>query len=231
MLQFPGRQDISICPDKTAFLVVDMNHWCSHPEIGAGKILASIPQIEFHAYYERIQKIVIPNIQNLLNLCHSKAIQVFYSIVGTYHADLRDWSPGLKISALGNAISSSRPGTPDYEIPKEIEPTNVDIVMHKSGSSFFTSTDLDHRLRRMHLDTLLVAGVLTNCCVYNTAISAAELGYKVVVVEDGCAALTQAEHQLFLSSTIASIFFHVASTAEVVDEFDLPDFSMDLARR
>ncbi len=76
--------------------------------------------------------------------CRVRKIPVFYSIVGTKYQDLRDWSEGLKISALGAAIVTSQPGKDEYELPEELSaggyiPSSLCIntkIYRKSRNSF-----------------------------------------------------------------------------------------------
>ncbi len=220
MLSSPGRQDITLDPQSTALLIIDMNLWCTSPEIGASVLLSQVPTVEFDYYYNRVQETVVPTIENLSKTCRANKIPVYYSIVGTKYDDLKDWSPGLRISDLGAAIVSSQPGNPEYDIPEAILPKPADVVFHKPGSSCFMCTNLDHQLKSAGIKNLILTGVLTNCCVYNTAITASELGYKLTVLEDCCAALSKNEHEVYLNSAVASIFFHVNSSDEVLNEIN-----------
>ena len=49
-------------------------------------------------------------------------------------------------------------------------------------------------------DRLVVAGVSTDCCVLSTALAAAEAGRFVVVPEDACAGLSEADHRRALDA-------------------------------
>lgn len=64
-----------------------------------------------------------------------------------------------------------------------------DIHVDKYRMSGFWDTPLDSILRNLRVDTLLLAGVNSDQCVYSTLIDGACLGYDVVLV-DGAAATT-----------------------------------------
>jgi biuret amidohydrolase len=52
----------------------------------------------------------------------------------------------------------------------------------------FHGTDLDSQLRERGIDTVVMTGFSTDCCVDQTARSAFHNGYHVFVVSDACAA-------------------------------------------
>jgi ureidoacrylate peracid hydrolase len=67
-------------------------------------------------------------------------------------------------------------------------PEAGEAVITKSGYSAFFGTDLDARLRGAGVDTVIVCGLTTECCVDGTVRDAFQLGYHVFVAADACAA-------------------------------------------
>ena len=63
--------------------------------------------------------------------------------------------------------------------------------MDKRHYSAFSGTDLDVRLRERGVTTVVLTGVLTDICVLHTAISAYNLGYKIEIVADAVATLSE----------------------------------------
>jgi nicotinamidase-related amidase len=61
-------------------------------------------------------------------------------------------------------------------------------VIRKTRYSAFWDTDLDAHLRASTVDTIVLAGVTTECCVADTARDAFNLDYHVIVAADACAA-------------------------------------------
>jgi ureidoacrylate peracid hydrolase len=61
-------------------------------------------------------------------------------------------------------------------------------VVAKTRYSGFFGTDLEARLRALGVDTLLVCGLTTECCVAATARDAFERDFHVFVASDACAA-------------------------------------------
>jgi nicotinamidase-related amidase len=71
-------------------------------------------------------------------------------------------------------------------------------VVHKKTFGAFNSSDLDEVLRAHGIDTLVICGISTNCCVETTARDAADRGYGVVIVDEGCADYDEAAHDASL---------------------------------
>lgn len=75
-------------------------------------------------------------------------------------------------------------GSWDAEIVDELTPSPGDLVIEKNRFDAFLYTDLEPLLRGLSVDTLLVAGVLTNVCVECTVRSAEQRGFDCYVGED-----------------------------------------------
>jgi nicotinamidase/pyrazinamidase len=73
----------------------------------------------------------------------------------------------------------------------ELEFNDYDVLIDKGvgvddeGYSAFEKTDLERILRDRGIDELTVVGLATDYCVKNTAIGAAQLGFRVKVDPDG----------------------------------------------
>lgn len=78
------------------------------------------------------------------------------------------------------------------------QPLPGELVVRKTRYSGFGGTDLDARLKAMGVDTLIVAGVTTECCVDSTVRDAFSLDYHVFVAADACAAYEEDLHETSL---------------------------------
>jgi nicotinamidase-related amidase len=78
------------------------------------------------------------------------------------------------------------------------QPLPGELVVRKTRYSGFGGTDLDARLNAMGVDTLIVAGVTTECCVDSTVRDAFSLDYHVFVAADACAAYLEDLHEASL---------------------------------
>ncbi|MBV8843064.1 MAG: cysteine hydrolase [Bryobacterales bacterium] len=82
--------------------------------------------------------------------------------------------------------SAYRPGQPGNEFKAEAEPLTGEAVIVKRTNSAFIGTDLEARLRRAGIATLVVCGVITNNSVEATVRVAGNLGFETYLVEDAC---------------------------------------------
>ncbi|MEK4436386.1 MULTISPECIES: isochorismatase family protein [Paenibacillus] len=67
--------------------------------------------------------------------------------------------------------------------------------------------------------TVILTGVSTNLCVESTAREGFMLDYHIVLIQDACAAFSQAEHDMTLK-TVDTYFGMVKDTAGIVSYID-----------
>ena len=98
----------------------------------------------------------------------------------------------LKGVVDGNAFVK---GTWGAAIVDDLTPAEGDIIVEgKRGLDTFASTNLDFILRSKGIETVIIGGFLTNCCVESTMRSAYENGYRVITLTDCTAATSAEEH-------------------------------------
>jgi nicotinamidase-related amidase len=99
-----------------------------------------------------------------------------------------------------------------------LQTTERDVTATKSGSSAFFpgKCDLKEQLDRRGIDTLLIAGAVTNICCESSARDAAELDYKVIMVSDGLSGHAHGLHEATLA-TFYRIFGDVRPSAEIIE--------------
>jgi ureidoacrylate peracid hydrolase len=94
-------------------------------------------------------------------------------------------------------------------------PADHTVLKNRYSALIQGSSQLERLLRGMGIDTVLVAGTKTNVCCESTARDAMMLDFKVVMVEDCCAALSDDEHRSALENVIQQ-FGDVMTASEVV---------------
>ena len=190
-------------PSTTAFIAC---HW-ENDVVGADGAFAPY----FRAEVER--RGVIDVAGRLLDGARQAGVRVVYTRVAFQagHSDLVTNIPLLGVVAQQKSLLD---GTPATEIIDELKPREGDWIVPNPKVSGFASSDLDERLRSAGIDTVVLFGVATNISVESTGRSAGDLGYRVVIVEDACAAATPEAHE----ATIASfgLLGEVASAEEVL---------------
>jgi nicotinamidase-related amidase len=106
-------------------------------------------------------------------------------------------------------------GSPEAEIVKDLTPAPQDLlVARSSGLIGFHGTALDAMLRRMRIETIVIAGVSTNVAVAGCAMAGADLGYHVIIAEDCVAAADPVTHEVIIKDQLRMIA-HVASADDV----------------
>jgi len=112
------------------------------------------------------------------------------------------------------------------EIVADVAPQEGDIVLEgKRGLDAFASTNLDFILRSKGIQTVVLGGFLTNCCVESTMRSAYERGFEVVTLTDCVGATSEEEHKnaitydypMFSKPMTAAQFAGTLSGAEAGD--------------
>lgn len=97
----------------------------------------------------------------------------------------------------------------------DVRPEDLQVSKDRFSCFIQGASPLDGILRDKGIDTIVIAGTLTNRCCESTARDAMMIGYKVVFVEDANAAVTDDEHVWALIN-IASAFGDVRRTDEVL---------------
>jgi len=122
--------------------------------------------------------------------------------------------------------STLAPGQPGNALRPGFEPRDGEPVVAKGVNSAFIGTDLDLRLKRLGIRTVVVFGISTDMCVSTTVRTGANLGYDMVLVEDACDCFdlpdgqggtlpARTVHQVHVA-TLSFEFAQVVTTGELV---------------
>ncbi len=115
-------------------------------------------------------------------------------------------------------IESLSPGGSGQAIWHELDVQDGDLKLFKNRYSALVpgSSQLERMLRSLDIDTLLICGTKTNICCESTARDAMMMDFKVVMVSDGTAALSDEEHQAALDNIIQQ-FGDVLTVDEILE--------------
>jgi ureidoacrylate peracid hydrolase len=104
-----------------------------------------------------------------------------------------------------------------FKLFPELEALPTDLRTKKIKYSAFIagSSDIHAQLSSRGIETVLVTGTLTNVCCESTARDAMMLDYRVIMLSDGNATLTDEEHAASLN-TFMLFFGDVMSTDETI---------------
>jgi nicotinamidase-related amidase len=98
-----------------------------------------------------------------------------------------------------------------------LAPQDGDVFAVKAGASAFFpgKCNLKEQLDERRIDTLLIAGAVTNICCESSARDAAELEYKVIMVSDALSGHAHGLHEATLA-TFYRIFGDVRPAREIL---------------
>ncbi|GHC44209.1 cysteine hydrolase family protein [Roseibacillus persicicus] len=163
-------------------------------------------------YFSRLEDLVMPNMRRLQEQFRDSSLEVIHCRICALTKDGRDRSSGHKRLGLLAA-----PGSKEAEFLPEVAPVGDEIIINKTASGAFPSTNLHFVLQNMGIETLYMVGVYTNECVETTARDACDLGYFVTVVDDACATVSQELHDASLG-VLKFRYANVMTTQEVLHE-------------
>ena len=191
--------------------------------MGLGKLLAESGQSASGQYrFDRIDNILIPNIQKLIKGFRDANSHIIWITYGANRGDASDAPPHMApIIKASNNIA----GQIEHEIVNDLKPNSNDLVLNKITQGAFRSTALDSTLRALGVDTLVSTGVSTNNCVAMTSMEACDLQYRVVVASDGTGT-DSAEMQEATLTMMKRLWARIMTTSEILEELqkgvDLP---------
>jgi len=181
---YPGRV-LPLSAERCGLLVIDVQNWVMDDANRQ-------PRPEF---YEAARGHVIGNIGRLADSCRQSGIEVIYTVMENFTDDGRDRSLDYKLS---NFFIPK--GSWDAKVIDEVAPQGDEMIIPKTSSSLFNSTNFEYLIRNIGLDTLFVTGFLTDQCIDHTIRDGADRGFHMVCVADCCATDTQARHQSALAA-------------------------------
>lgn len=145
---------------------------------------------------------MLANAVEVANRSRDAGVTVMYAPItfADGYGELTKHPYGILKGVVDN--NAFRKGTWGAEIVDVLKPHAGDIVIEgKRGLDTFPSTNLDFILRSKGIETVVLAGFLTNCCVESTMRSAYERGFDVITLKDCTAALSQEQQNAAVSYT------------------------------
>lgn len=176
-----------LTPTNIALLVIDMQYLDAARGEGifAHENRLALPRGEEY-YFDTLEKMVIPHIARLQAAFRERNLEVIHTRIQSLTRDGRDRSPAHKRLGL-----HAPPGSREAEFIAEVAPQGDEIVLNKTASGVFTSTNLEYILHNLGIRGLFVTGVYTNECVSSCVRAASDLGFHVTLVQDACTTVTQ----------------------------------------
>lgn len=103
---------------------------------------------------------------------------------------------GVQVVVVRHSAKGDRgvfkPGTAEWELHKDVAARPCDRLVEKSMPSSFAGTDLENWLRENQIDTLAIAGYMTQMCCDSTARDGFHRGFNVEFLADATGTLSLA---------------------------------------
>ena len=206
--------EIQADPKKTALLIVDMQKEFVSREIGESITFREMGEWDrWLPFHDRLDDIVIPNNVKLLNYFREKGLIVSFGRIACLRPDGEDRSPVQKTEGWNGIFLYVN--TPEAEMIDELTPLPEEIVVNKTTDSVVSGTNYSRIIRNLGIETVVVTGIVTDQCVASTVRGLADDGFKVICVEDACAAACMDLHDAELK-IMNNLYCNVLSTEETI---------------
>ncbi len=193
-LPHPDTRDLNVEIPHTTLLFIDVQNYCARRD---GSEFAHMSPEQFNSelgwFFDKFESETLPNMQKLQEGCRKAGIEVMYTVIRNLTDDGRDRSLDYKITGFNVPKDSF-----DGQVLDAIKPVGDEIVLPKTSSNVFVSTNIDYVLRNLSTKYLVISGIVTDQCVASATMTACDLGYLVTLVTDACATYTQERHDATL---------------------------------
>jgi nicotinamidase-related amidase len=206
----------------SALVLVDMQRYWTDPDGPTGGRLQTFYPPAYQYFYDRLAGVAIPQLARLLNAYRALNLPCIHIITGSIRDDGRDLPAHFRRRLDSGRKNSGdfhmlRVGGEWHQVEAALAPADNEPVLNKTTRSAFHSTGLDHLLKNLGVEHLVVGGLVTNGCVALTAMDAADRGYECFVVEDGCSTFSKEAHDAALIN-FHRVFGTVIRAADIIGE-------------
>ena len=207
-------RDVPLEPGRAALLIVDVQNYCCERSGSAFDGMdEAYFEVKYGDYFRRLESQTIPNLQVLIAACRAAGVEVIYTVIEALTRDGRD--RGLDYKITGLLVPR---GSPDGRVIDAIAPGDDEIVLPKSASSVFNSTNIEYVLRNLGIERLAICGVYTEQCVESAVRDACDRGFLVTLVGDACTTPSQTAHDNSLKAIKG--YCRTVDTADLVAELN-----------
>ena len=197
----------NIKAEKSALIIIDMQNAFCAPGAPA-EVAAS--------------RGIVANINNFTAALRDTNVEIIW-VVSAFDSvgSGTDWENFFNYIVADEVREKTRaymaPGAEGTLLWPELHREDNEQLIVKNRYSCFVpgASHLERVLRSRKIDTLLLAGTKTNICCETAARAAFDMDFKVVMVEDCCAALSDREHLAALENVIQQ-FGDVMTSKEIL---------------
>jgi biuret amidohydrolase len=210
----PEPDDPKLERGKLALLVIDIqNVYLTRPDPATLDAVGRAAYDAWTPFHERMHTTVLPTVRRLLERFRGDGHEVLFARIACQTQDGRDRSLSQKLPGWNNLLLPKDEW--QSQIVPQIAPQGDEIVVTKTTDSALTGTNLRLLLTNVGISQVICCGIFTDQCISSSVRSLADESFSVIVIEDGCAAGSNALHRHELE-VINMIYCHVMSSDEVL---------------
>ena len=193
-------------PKRTALVVIDLQHAFMNDAVGFAPVPAA--------------RDIVPAVNRLAAAVRQTGGGVFWIKMTHDERCFSEWSVAYELPTpefRAKRIAALSEGTLGHELWPDLDVRPEDEIVKKYRYSAFLpgTSDLADRLRARGFDTVLITGTVTNVCCESSARDANMTNFRTIMVSDGNAALSQAEHDAALAA-FYNVFGDVMDTDMII---------------
>lgn len=215
IIESPARKE-AIREGNIALLCIDLQYLDAARGYGifTDESDPDVPLQSYDYYFDMLERTVLPNVNKLQETFRDHNLEVIHVRIQSLTQDGRDRSMAHKRLGLHAA-----PGSKVAEFLPEVAPRGDEMIINKTSSGVFSSSNLYYVLKNLQVDSVFLTGVYTDECISTAARDASDLGFLVTLISDGCTTVTRERHE-FTVATLKDRYTRILSTKDAVGEID-----------
>ncbi len=207
---FDFPYDGNLSASSTALVVIDLQE----------DFLSNTGYFAKSGYDPSPLRAILPTVNKLIVAARAAGVRVIHTRQG-YRGDMADMTPYEKWRRKRNGLEGTQVllrSSPGFQIVKDIDVRDEDIIVDKTCNGAFTYTDFEHVLRAQGISHLLFSGCTTDVCVHTTLREACDRNFQCLTISDACASGDQYAHEaaLHMVTVENGLFGTIADSAAVL---------------